>query len=95
MCLTVSSVSVGGIRQLIVHIHRIDETLMGYWIVVQVCTMTMIIMCKINLIMGDNILRRVLMMPCSVLLRSHLRSASSITLLCSVRIRVDGFGEEI
>ena len=48
-----------------------------------------------NLSMGENILRRVLVISCEVLLRAHLRSANIIALIGSGRVRVDGLGDEI
>ena len=53
------------------------------------------VMCKSNLRMGEKILRRVLMMPCAVFLRSHLRSARSIALLGSGRGRVGGIWDAL
>ena len=93
--LPITSSSVGGIRQLIVQIPRIDVTLMGYWIAGQVSAMMRSVMCKSNLRMGENILRRVLMMLCAVFFRAHLRSARSIALLGSGRGVVDGPGDTI
>ena len=75
---------------MIVKNFRIYVILMGYWIVVQVRTMVRSVMCKSTLRMGENILSRVLMMPCAVFLRSYLKGARSIDLLCSGRNRVDG-----
>ena len=95
LCTTISYVSVCGIRQLIVQIPRIYATLMGYWIAGQARTMMRSVMCKSNLRMGENILWRVLMMPCAVLLRYHLRIDRSIALLGSGRGRVDGLGDEL
>ena len=43
----------------------------------------------------EKILRRVLMMPCEVLLRAHLGSSRSIDLLDSGRGRVGGVGDEL
>ena len=68
---------------------------MGYWIESQVSTKMWSVMCKINLRMGEKFLKRVLMIPCAVLLRSHLRSASSIALFVSGRVRVDGLGDAL
>ena len=45
--------------------------------------------------MGKKIIRRVLMMSCVVLLKSHLRIARSIALLVSGRGRVDGLGDAL
>ena len=91
----ISSSSVGGISQLIVQVPRIDVTLMGYWIAGQVSAMMRSVMCKSNFRMGENILRRVLMMLCAVFFRAHLRSARSIDLLGSGRGAVDGLGDTI
>ena len=55
-CLTISSVSVGGIRQLIVQISIIDTTLMKYWITGQVRTMMRSVMCKSKFSMGEKII---------------------------------------
>ena len=95
LCLPISSASVGGIRQFIFQIPIIDETLMGYWIAGQVRTMIRSVMCKSSSIMGENILRRVLIIPCTVLLRSHLSSARSISFIGSGRGRVDGLVDSI
>ena len=94
LCLPISYMSVGGIRQLIFQITRIDVTFIGYWIWGQVMTMMRSLMCQSNFRMGSNILRRILIIPCAVLLRSHLMSARSISLLGSGRGRVDGLGGE-
>ena len=93
LCLPISSASIGGIRQLIFQIPGIDLTLMGYCISVQVRTMMRSVMCKSSLRMGENILRRFLMMPYAVLLSSHLSTDRSISLLGSDRGRVDGIGD--
>ena len=68
---------------------------MGYWISGQVRTMTRSVTSKINSRMRENILRRVLMMPCAVLSVVHLSGASSIALLGSGRGRVGGLGGAI
>ena len=93
LCLSTSYASIIGTKQLIVPIPRIDTTLMGYWIAVQVRNMMMSVMCKSNLRMRENILRRVLMMTCVVFLRDNLRSTSTIALLVSGRGRVYGLGD--
>ena len=51
MCLTISYTSVGGIRQLIFQISRIDSTVMGCWISGQVRTMMRILIFKSNWMM--------------------------------------------
>ena len=45
--------------------------------------------------MVENILKRVLMMPCEVFLRYHLRSARNIDMLISGRGIVDGLGDAL
>ena len=52
------------------------------------------VMCKIDLRLRENILRRVLMMPCVVFLRDHLTSARRISLIIICRGRVYGLGGE-
>ena len=52
-------------------------------------------MCKIDFRMGENILRRFLMIPCAVLLRAHLKRASSIALVYSGRVRFDVLGDAL
>ena len=92
---TTSSTSVVTIRQFIVQIPSMDEILMGYWVVVQGRTTRNIVMYKSKFRMGDMILRRVLMIPCGVLLRSHLRNKRRIYVLGSGRGRVDGLGKAL
>ena len=95
LCLPIYSTSVGGIRQFIFQIPIIDATLMGYCIAGQVKTMVRSVMCEINLRMGENILRRVLVMPFEVLLRDQLGGTRSIVLLISGRGRVDVLGDSL
>ena len=71
LCLTIGSMSFGGIMRLSAQIPRIYVTLMGYWIAGQVRTRMMSVMCKINFRMGENILRRVLVIPFAVFLRPN------------------------
>ena len=80
---------------MISQIPRIDVTLVGYWIAVQVSTMMRSVLCKSNLKMEENILRRVLIITWLVLLRGKLMSRRSIDLLGSDRGRVDGLGDQI
>ena len=61
----------------------------------QVKNMVRSVMCKINLRMGENILRTVLMIPFVVLFRAHLSSDSSIALFGSGRCRVDVLGDAL
>ena len=68
---------------------------MGYWIAVQVSTMMRSVLCKSNLRMEENILRRVLIITWLVLLRGKLMSRRSIDLLDSDRGRVDGLGDQL
>ena len=63
---------------------------MGYWVVEQVRTTRISVMYKCKFRMGDMTLRRVVMIPCEMFLRYHLRSTRSIALLESGRGRVDG-----
>ena len=63
---------------------------MGYCILGQVRTMMKSLMCKSKWRMVENILSRVLMMPCAVFLRDLLSSARSISMLNSGRGIVDG-----
>ena len=95
LCLPISPASVSGIRQLIFQISIIDATLMGYWISGQVSTVIRSVMCEIHFRMRENILKRVLMMPCAVFLRSHLMGARIIALLGSGRGTVDGRGDSL
>ena len=53
------------------------------------------VMCKINFRVGENILRRVLIMPCVVFLRDHLMSARVIALIGSGRGRFDDLGDAL
>ena len=76
-------------------IPKIDATLMGYWIAVQDRTMIRSVMCNLILGMVENILSRVIMMSCVVLLRAHLRSARSIAIIGSVRGIFDGLGDSL
>ena len=68
---------------------------MGYWVAVQVNTMRRSVIYKSNLRMWYMILRRVHMVSCEILLRSHLRSTSRISLIFSGRGRSDGRGDEL
>ena len=95
LCLRISSVSVGGIRKLIVKIPRLDTTLIGYWIAGQVRNMMRSVTCKSNLRTGKIILRRVLTMPCDMFLGEYLRNTSSNALLGIGRGRVSGLGDAI
>ena len=72
---------------------RIDAALIGYCIAVQVRTMMRSLICNINYRMGENILRRVLVMPCSVLLMDHLMSGRRIVMIGNGRGGVDGLGD--
>ena len=55
-------------------------------------TMTSSVMYKSNFRMGNMILRRVLMIPCEILLMYHLSNTRSIDLLGSGRGKVGGLG---
>ena len=65
---------------------------MGHWIVGQVRTMMRSVIFQSNFSMGECILRRVLMVPCAVLLRYRVMSSRSIALLGSVRGGVNCLG---
>ena len=69
-----------------------DTILMGYCMVVQVRTMMGSVMYKSDFRIGKMILSRVLVMPCSMLLRAQLRNTSSIPLYRIVRGRVGDLG---
>ena len=94
-CMPIRSVSIGEARQFIVKIPRIYATFMGYWIAGQVRDITRSVIWKSKLRMGENLLRRVLMIPRAVFLRAYLRITRSIYLLDSGRGRVDGPGDEL
>ena len=91
LCLPIIFASVGGIRQLVVQIPSMDAILMGYWMSIQVRTMMSNVMYKSNFRIG-NVLGRVLVIPCEILLRYHLRNNSRIAMLVSVRGAVGGLG---
>ena len=67
---------------------------MGYWISVQVRTIMSRVMHKSKYRIG-KIIRRVLMIPCEMFLKDHLRNTRSIALLDSVRVRIGGLRDEI
>ena len=62
---------------------------------VQVWTTMISVMYKNKLKTRKKILRRLLMMPCWVFLRSHLRNARRIAILDSGRSRVGGLGNSL
>ena len=68
---------------------------MGYCMAVQVGTILSTVMYKSGLRMGKEILRRVLMVPCEMLLGDHLSNTRSIALLGSGRVRVGGLGDAL
>ena len=68
---------------------------MGYLVVGRVRTMMSRVMYKSKFIMGGVILRRVIMIPCDILLKDQLANTRIIDLLLSGRDRVDGLGGEI
>ena len=53
------------------------------------------VMCKINLRLGEKILRGVIMIPCAVFLRDYSRSDKSIALFRSGMGRDDDIGDEL
>ena len=56
LCPTISSVSISGIRKLVVKIPRMDTILIGYYIVRQVRTMMSSVIYKITLKTGEKYL---------------------------------------
>ena len=68
---------------------------MGYWMLVQVRTMRNIAMCKNKLRIWDMDLKRILMIPCEMFLRTHLISTSIIDLLVSSMGKFDGLGNTL
>ena len=68
MCTPISYASVGGIRKFVVQIPSVHSILVGYWVVGQVRTTIISVMYKSKFSIGDMILRRVLMIPCEMLL---------------------------
>ena len=90
---SIGSVSIFGISQLVFQIPKMDNILMGYWMMGLVRTITISLMCKSKLKMGENIFRRVLRIPYEMFLRYHLKDARTITLLVSVQGRFGGLGD--
>ena len=87
--------SIGRIRKFIDKIPRIDVIFMGYWMLVQVRTMRNIAMCKNKLRIWDMDLKRILMIPCEMFLRTHLISTSIIDLLVSSMGKFYGLGNTL
>ena len=56
---------------------------MGYWVAGQVRTMRSSVIYKSIFRIGEMIFRSALMIPCEVLLRSHLRNTNSISMIIS------------
>ena len=54
ICLPISSASIGGIRQMVVQIYRMDAILMGYYMTGQARTIMSSVMYKSKLNMGNN-----------------------------------------
>ena len=61
----------------------------------QVRTMMSRVMYKSKFRMGGMIIKRVIMIPCEILLKSHLVNTRIISLLGSGRDRVYGLGDVI
>ena len=95
MCLTISSAFVGGISQWVVQIPSMDMILMGYWVANQARNMMSSVMLNSKFSMGKMILRRVLVMPCEILLRNQLSGTSSIALIGSVRGTASDLGDTL
>ena len=55
--------------------------------------MSISVMHKSKFRVGNIILKRVIMIPCEILLRSHLRNTRIIALLDIGRVRVGGLGD--
>ena len=91
----ISSASICGMRQFVYKITRIDTILIGYWMTVQVRNMRSSEICRNKLRIGDMNLRRILMTPCEMFCRYHLKSLRIIAMLVSIRGRVDGRGNPI
>ena len=92
---TISSISVGDIRKLLVKIPTMNTILMGYWLAGQVGIIMSGVMHKSKFRMGDMILSRVLMIPYEIFFREHLRNTRRIYMLGSGRGRVDGLGDAL
>ena len=92
LCLPISSAFVSGIRQFLVQIPIMDKVLIGYWVAGQVRNMMSRVMYKSKFMMGNMILRRVLMIPCGIFLRDHVRNIRRIALIGICRGRVGGLG---
>ena len=71
-----------------------DTIFMGYWMAVQVRTMTSNVMYNSKLKMKKS-LGGLLMMPYEVFLRYHLMSARNIGMLGSGRVRVCDLGDAL
>ena len=95
LCLPISYVYVGGIRQFVVQIPSMNVILMGYRVAGQVRTMMSSIMYHSKFRTGNMILRSVLMIMCEMFLMDHLRNTRSIDMLASGRGRVCGLGDII
>ena len=72
------------------HISSMDKLLMRYWGAGHMRTMRSIVIYKSKSRIGDTTLWKVLMIPCEIFLRDHLRSTSGIYLVGSGRVRSDG-----
>ena len=68
---------------------------MGYWVLVQVRTISSSVLYKSKFRMGDMTLRRFVMIPCEMLFRYQLRSNSIIDIIVSVSDRVDDLGDAL
>ena len=83
--LNIRYTSVDGKSKFVSRIPRMYAIFMGYWMAIQVRTTSGILMCKNKSRMGDMTLRRILMTPCDILWRNHLKRIRNIALLVSSR----------
>ena len=86
---TISSASIGGMRQFVSQIPLMGVILMRYWMVGQERNMRSTVMCKNKLITGDFTLRRILMIIFEMLLSNHFVSIRIIGLIVSSSGSVD------
>ena len=79
-------------RQFSVQIHRMDVILMGYWISFHVATIRSSVMCNNESSTMGMALRRILKIPCELILGIQLKIIVTIDLIDSSRGRFDGLG---
>ena len=91
----IDSASVGGMRKFVAQISRMDAIMIGYYMVGHIRTTRISLTCNNKLIMGDMNLRRILMKPCDIFWRTHMRRIRSIAIIVSSRGRFYVHGDEI